>query len=85
MEFWLFWIFISIGCAIGLIVLGLLWWYFAGGKESEQRYQEQKERKRLIMTKVSRIADYEYEIEVNGARFKVDLDKLLVILSTPEE
>jgi len=37
------------------------------------------------MTKVSRIADYEYEIEVNGARFKVDLDKLLVILSTPEE
>ena len=37
------------------------------------------------MTKVSRIADYEYEIEVNGQRFKVDLDKLLAILSTPEE
>ena len=85
MNFWLYWTFIALGAMLGVVILGLLWWFFGGGKESEQRLREREERKRLIMTKVNRIADYEYEIEVNGERFKVDLDKLLAILSTPEE
>ena len=35
MNFWLYWTFIALGAMLGVVILGLLWWFFGGGKESE--------------------------------------------------
>lgn len=37
MNFWLYWTFISLGTALGLMILTILWWFFGGGKESERK------------------------------------------------
>ena len=85
MNFWLYWTFISLGVALGLTILTLLWWFFGGGKESERKLQEQKERKKRIIMEVNRIADYEYEVIIDGQRTTMDLEKLMRLLSSPVE
>lgn len=36
MNFWLYWTFISLGMALGLVIIAILWWFY-GGKESERK------------------------------------------------
>ena len=83
MNFWLYWTFISLGVALGLIILAILWWFFGGGKENERKIWEQKERKKRIIMEVNRIADYEYEVIIDGQRTVMDLEKLMRLLSSP--
>ena len=85
MNFWLYWTFICLGTALALIILTILWWFFCGGRERERIFYEQKERKRRIVMEVNRIADYEYEVIINGERTVMDLEQLLKLLSTPIE
>ena len=85
MEFWLYWTFIALGSALGVVILGLLWWFFDGGKQREEEMRRIERKRRLIMTKVKTLSEYEYEIDINGERFKVDLERLLAVLSTPED
>ena len=82
MNFWLYWTFISLGTALGLVIIAILWW-FCGGKEKERKLQEQRERKRRIIMEVNRIADYEYEVIIDGQRTIMDLEKLMRLLSSP--
>ena len=85
MNFWLYWTFICLGTMFALIILAILWWFFGGGKESDRKLQEQKERKRRIIMEVNRIADYEYEVIIDGQRTVMDLEKLMRLLSSPIE
>lgn len=82
MNFWLYWTFISLGTVLGLVIIAILWW-FCGGKEKEKKLQEQRERKRRIIMEVNRIADYEYEVIIDGQRTIMDLEKLMRLLSSP--
>lgn len=85
MNFWLYWTSISLGAAMGVLFLGTLWWYFCGGKQKEREEKLREERKRKIMIKVKQIAEYDYEVVINGESFILDLDRLLTLLSTPED
>lgn len=85
MNFWLYWIFISLGAAFGIVILTILWWFYCGGKETEEKYRKQAERKKRIIMEVNRIADYEYEVIIDGKRSVMDLERLMRLLSSPIE
>lgn len=38
MDFWLYWITIALGSAIGVAVFWIVWWFFLGGKEDEMKF-----------------------------------------------
>jgi hypothetical protein len=40
MNFWLYWTFISLGAAFGIVILTILWWFCCGGKETEEKYRK---------------------------------------------
>lgn len=85
MDFWLYWITIALGSAIGVAVFWIVWWFFLGGKEDEMKFQQKEERKRRIVTRIKRMNEYEYEVIVNDKSYILDLDKVLELLSTPED
>ena len=85
MDFWLYWTFICLGAAFGIVILTILWWFYCGGKETEEKYRKQAERKKRIIMEVSRIADYEYEVIIDGKRSIMDFEKLMRLLSSPIE
>lgn len=83
MDFWLYWTFICLGTAFGIVILTILWWFYCGGKETEEKYRKQTERKKRIIMEVNRIADYEYEVIIDGQRSIMDFEKLMRLLSSP--